>query len=330
MTIVENINQIILLLIFLILFRPFIKPFLKKLALKTKTELDEKIIDSIANPLWIFVAILVFDYIVSLFYHNIWVEQIFRTLEVIVGAWVLYRFIKPVIEFVESSPYAEEKMIRTVISVLENIIKILISFIVLLVVLSIWNIDVTPILASAGLIGITVGFALKDIIENILSGILIFLDPPFKVGDIVEVDGYLGEIREIGIRNTKIKTFDNRVVTIPNSSILKSDIVNYNLPDDIVRVSLKLGVSYDTDPSYVKKVILEEVISKINTILKYPEPQVLFLEFGDFALIFEIRFWVYLKDKLTTIDKVNTMIWKVFKEKGIDIPYPIRTIYLKQ
>ena len=72
------------------------------------------------------------------------------------------------------------------------------------------------------------------------------------------------------------------------------------------------------------------MISKIDTILKDPEPQVLFLEFGDFALIFEIRFWVYLKDKLTTIDQVNTMIWGVFKEKGIEIPYPIRTVYLKQ
>ena len=330
MTIVENINQIILLLIFLVLFRLFIKHFLRSLTLKTKTELDEKIIDSIANPLWILIAIIVLDYIVSLFYPSIWVKQVFRTIEIIVGAWVFYRFVRPILDFIEGSPYAEEKMVRTAIGVLGNIVKILVSFIVLLMILSVWHIDVTPILASIGLIGLIVGFALKDIIENILSGILIFLDPPFKVGDVVEVSGYLGEIREIGIRNTKIKTFDNRIVTIPNSDILKSKIVNYNLPDDIVRVSIKIGVSYDTDPSYVKKVILENVISKIDTILKDPEPQVLFLEFGDFALIFEIRFWVYLKDKLTTIDQVNTMIWEVFKEKGIEIPYPIRTVYLKQ
>jgi len=200
----------------------------------------------------------------------------------------------------------------------------------LLLILAAFNINITPILASAGLVGIAVGFALKDIIENLLSGLLIFLDPPFKVGDAVKIGEYGGTIVEIGLRHTKLKTWDGNIVTIPNSDIIKSRLLNFHLPNETVRVSLRIGVSYDANPEYVKKVILDEVLGKIDTILKEPEPQVLFMEFGDFALIFEVRFWVYTKDKMSTIDRVNTLIWKVFKEKGIEIPYPIRTIYLKK
>ena len=255
-------------------------------------------------------------------------SNLFRTAEVFIGAYIFYKVLSILLNYLEIYPNVEEKMLKTAINILENLSKILILFLAFLMVLSIWGIDITPLLASAGLFGLAVGFALKDIVQNVLSGILIFLDPPFKVGDIVEVDKYLGEVVDIGIRNTKIKTFDNRIITIPNSDILLSKIINYNLPNDIVRVSLKIGVSYDSDPEFVKNVIINDILKNVDTILPDPKPEVLFMEYGDSALIFEVRFWVYLKDKISTIDRVNTLIWKVFKEKDIEIPFPIRTVFL--
>jgi MscS family membrane protein len=311
--------------------RLFLKTMLEFITRRTKTELDNKIVRHIFNPLWLMIVLVLIEHATYLFYQSSTLQVIFKSLEVLVGAWLSINFIKPFLEYIEGSPYAEEKMVRTAINVLHNIVSIIIFFIAFLILLSLWKINITPILASVGLASIALGFALKDIVENVLSGILIFLDPPFKVGDIVDIGGEeLGEVVDIGIRNTKIKTFDNRIVTIPNSEVLKSKIINYNLPDDIIRVTVKIGVSYDTDPDYVKKVVMEDVLSKIEEILPSPKPQVLFVEFGDSALLFEIRFWVNIADRFTATDKVNTLIWKVFKEKKIEIPFPIRTVYLRK
>jgi len=313
----------------IIISRPLLRLILSYLANKTKTKFDDKIIRNVYNPLWVLISLIILEHATLLFIQNQTVVLVYKSLEILVGSWLAVDFIKPFLEYIEGSPYAEEKMVRTAINVLHNITSILIFFIAFLILLSLWNIDITPILASVGLASIAVGFAMKDIIENVLSGILIFLDPPFKVGDIVDMGGgELGEVVDIGIRNTKVKTFDNRIVTIPNSDVLKSRIINYNLPDDIIRITVKVGVSYDTDPEYVKEVVYKEVFPNVPEILDNPKPQVLFMEFGDCALLFEIRFWVNVADRIRVVDKVNTIIWKVFKEKGIEIPFPIRTVYL--
>ncbi len=323
--------EVILLFALAILYRPFIKPFLRKIASKTKTNLDDLIIDAVANPSWTLVWLIVIEIILRDFYPNATLIGVLKSLEIIVGSWLAYRFIHVFIEFFKSTKkrYLDEGLANTALSILDNISKILIGFIATMILLSYWNIDITPILASAGIAGIAIGFALKDILENVFAGILIFLDPPFRVGDIIQLDGLLGEIIEIGLRNTKIKTFDNNIISVPNSEILKAKLMNFNMPNDIVRVSLKIGVSYDTDPDLVKETVLE-ILKNNDKVLKDPEPQVLFMEFGDFALIFEVRFWVKLENKLSTIDEVNTTIWKVFKEKGIEIPFPIQTIYLRK
>jgi MscS family membrane protein len=217
---------------------------------------------------------------------------------------------------------------ETAVSVLNNLVKITLIFAALLYLLKIWRIDITPLLASAGIAGIIIGFALKDILENIFAGIILLLDPPFNVGDVVEIGDKKGRIISIGIRNTKIMLFDNTVISIPNSEVINSEIKNYTMPNDIVKIVLHIGTSYDDDPERVKRIILETV-KQIPGVLEYPEPKVFFVEFGDFALIYEIWVWVKFNDLYSIKDAINTRLWKALREQGVEIPYPIYTVYLR-
>ncbi len=314
-----------------ILLRPVYTGIAKRIVSLTKGDIDDKLYDALERPIWFAILIyLVFLAQEAIFPHTL-LSNILLTAVVALIAIALIRtgniLIKDVIgptRFVLTDP----KIKQTILTVIDNVVKAAIIFFALMYTLSIWGVDVTPILASAGIVGIVVGLALKDPLENLISGILMLTDPPFRVGDVVRIGDTMGEVKEIGLRNTKILTFDGDVVTIPNSSIIRMDVENYHMPSEKVRVRERIGVSYDTDPEHAKKVLMD-ILTSHPKILDDPAPQVLFLEFGDSALIMEIRFWVHMPDKMSTIDEVNTTIWKRFKEEGIEIPFPIRTVYLR-
>ncbi len=277
-------------------------------------------------PIAILAVLLAFGY-----YFHVESNPVVKTVAILLISYIAFVFLRSMIEELRLRLRTDERMLKTVIRVLNNIVLIFIVFVSLTTILSVWGINVIPLIASVGLTGIIVGFAAKDTINNIMSGILVFVDPPFGLGDIIELeDGNAGEVVDIGLRNTKIKTFDNRVITVPNYKVLQSTLINYNMPDDVVRVTVKVGVSYDADPDFVREVIYKDVLSSVSGVLKDPKPQVLFREFGDSALIFEVWVWTKVKDRIRVMDEVNTRIWKVFREKGIEIPYPIRTVYLRK
>ncbi len=316
---------------FAIVFRIFLKPLLRRLALRTKTTLDEKILDAVINPLWLVILMLIADYFVSVYGLPLWISHVGRSLIAVLLALILYRLSRIFLFDVlakRETPILDKRARETALHVVHNIIFAIIVFVTVSYVLFLWGIDVTPLLASAGIAGLAVGLALKDPLENFFYGILLALDPSFRVGDVVEIDGTLGTIHDIGLRNTKIVTFNGDLVTLPNATIARARIVNYHLPKDVVRVSVRVGASYDADPEEVKRTLVE-VAGNSPYVLKDPAPQALFLEFGDFALIYELRFWTKLSNKMAALDDVNTRIWKAFREKGIEIPYPITTVYMK-
>ncbi len=313
-----------------ILLRPLYTSLMKRFISITKSDLDDRLYYAVEKPIWYAVLLFLTSITLDHFFPNYIVRNLLLTATVALVGWSIIRASKVIISELSRGNFfkLDEKVRNTVAKVGENIVTALILFFTIIYSLSIWGVDVTPLLASAGLVGIVIGIALKDPIENLLSGILLLLDPPFRVGDAIRVGEYAGEVVEVGLRNTKIRTWDGDLVTVPNMSIVKTSVENFHLPDDKVRIHINVGVSYDADPEKVKEILLD-IARSHPKVLKDPEPQVLFLQFGDYALLFNLRVWVRVSDKMTTLSDLNTMVWKRFKEEGIEIPFPVRTVYLK-
>jgi len=191
-------------------------------------------------------------------------------------------------------------------------------------------------LAGLGIAGLAIGLALKDTLANILAGISIFADRYFKVGDVIKLEsGETGKVIDLGLRSTKIRTFDNEVIIVPNSQIAGGRLINFAKPELKARISLEIGVEYGSDPDKVKKVILE-VVNKLakkekHIITKDTPPGIFFKDMGAFALKFALKVWVTdYRVRYGIKDKLNTGIYKALNKEKIGIPFPTRTVYLKK
>ena len=326
-----DVYEALMLFVGAILFRLFLKPLLKSFALRTKTKLDEKIIDAITNPLWISVVLISINYFFNQYFPDKIVVNIIYSIVAVLVALMAYRLSKIFIFDVlgRAGKGIDAKTKKTALVVLNNLMLLIIAVITLAYIFSVFNIDISPLLASAGIAGLAIGLALKDPLENLFYGVMLALDPSFRVGDVVKIGETVGEVKEIGLRNTKILTFSGDLVSLPNSKVANSQVLNYHLPSDRVRNSIKIGVAYGTDPKKVKK-LLVKIAKSSKYVLNDPSPTALFLEYGDFALIFELRFWSLVSNRLDAIDDVNTRIWYEFKKNKIEIPFPITEVHLKK
>ncbi len=207
--------------------------------------------------------------------------------------------------------------------------KITIVTICIIIILSKFNIDVAPFVASIGIFGIAIGFAVKDSITDIIGGIFLALDHSIAAGDMVTIDDNIGIVKEVGLRNTKLLTPDNEIIVIPNSELSSKKYKNYVLPDPSFRVIVKFSVAYGADVDKVEEVI-NEALKTVDNILDDPPPQIMFTEMDDFSLNFEAKFWIPDYDaKVYKKMLVTKAIYKALNESEIAIPFPTHTIYLK-
>lgn len=185
-------------------------------------------------------------------------------------------------------------------------------------------------LASLGIAGIAVAFALQSTLGNIFGGISIILDKSVKVGDKIKLDdNTMGTVLRIGLRSTKILTFDNELMTIPSGKLADSKILNFLQPNPVVRAAIDFGVEYGSDTAEVRKIVLD-VIRKTPHVLKEPEPKVLMIEMADFALKFRVLFWVGEFDKKFDTKALATEeIYNALVKNKVGIPFPTRTVYLR-
>jgi len=212
-----------------------------------------------------------------------------------------------------------------------NLSIVVISAIAIYMVFQAWNIDMTAWLASAGIVGIAIGFAAKDTLANLFSGVFIMVDAPYKIGDFIVLDsGERGEVTHIGIRSTGILTRDDVEVTIPNSIMGNTKIINESGgPHKKYRIRVKVSVAYGTDVDLVRKVLLDVAI-KQSGICDTPEPRVRFRELGDSGLHFELLCWIdepVLQGR--SLDAMNEQVYKQFLIEGIEIPYNKQDLYIK-
>jgi len=209
-------------------------------------------------------------------------------------------------------------------------IKLILLSILIWLFMALWNIDGTAWLASAGVIGIAVGFAARDTLANLISGVSIIADAPYKIGDYIVLDtGERGVVTELGMRSTRLLTRDDVEISIPNAVMGNAKITNESGGPAIEhRIRIPIGVAYGTDPKKVVEV-LEGVATANAMILDYPPPRVRMREFGESSLNFELLGWIHLPEQRGLARHLVLMeIDQHFREEGIHIPFPQRDIHV--
>ncbi|MEX1350606.1 MAG: mechanosensitive ion channel family protein [Desulfobacterales bacterium] len=192
------------------------------------------------------------------------------------------------------------------------------------------GIPVNAVFASAGIAGFAVAMAAKDTLSNLFGGVTIFMDRPFRPGDYIVLDNTeRGEVVQIGLRSTRIQTRDDVMITIPNSIITSTKIVNQSSPKPMFRVRVKIGVAYGSDIRQVETILVEQVRSNPQA-AQNPKPRVRFRKFGDSSLDFELLCWAKRPhDRGRLMHGLNTGIYNAFAKAGIEIPFPQRDLHLK-
>ena len=195
-----------------------------------------------------------------------------------------------------------------------------------------WHVNLTSWLASAGVLGIAVGFAAKDTLANFISGVFILVDAPYKVGQYIIIDGETrGVVTDIGIRSTRILTRDNVEVTVPNAVIGNAKIINESSgPSPKMRVRINASVAYGSDVDRVKEILLA-CSQGVAHASEDQEPVVRFVAMGESSLDFQILVWVkHPVFRGRVVDEINTRTYKALNEAGIAIPFPQRDLHIKE
>ncbi len=199
-----------------------------------------------------------------------------------------------------------------------------------IMILSIFELEVGPFLASLGVIGFAIGFAIKDTLANIIGGIVLILDHSFAVGDKVTIDGDTGIITEVGFRNTKITNYDHEVIVIPNNELTNKKFKNYVLPDPTIRVVVNFGVSYGSDVDKVEEVVMK-VLESVEERCIDPGPIVVFDKMDDFSLNYEAKIWIpSYSDQYSMRIRLTKMVYKALVENDISIPFPTHTVHIEK
>ncbi|MGH1541462.1 MAG: mechanosensitive ion channel family protein [Arenicella sp.] len=194
-----------------------------------------------------------------------------------------------------------------------------------------WQIDLTAWFASAGIAGVAIGFAAKDTLANLFSGVFILADAPYRVGDTVLLDsGERGEITHIGLRSTRMFTTDHAEITIPNSIMGNTKVVNQSGGfHKKARIRAPIGVAYGEDIDQVRQVLMK-LAQDNSEVCSMPEPRVRFRQMGASSLDFELLFWIdNAQFKGRVLDAINTDIYNTFNELGIEIPYSKQDVYIR-
>ena len=312
--------------------------WMKRWAKVTVTSVDDKILTELGHPVFYIILIYGLDYAVSRLPFNnrlmVGLRGLIFTIGIFVVTLIIYRVGMTLLDW-----YGEKlrkrkstaNLVREFIPLTKRVTSIAIFTLAGIVILKHFNYDAWSLLTAMGVGSLAIGLAAKETLTNMISGFSIMIDRPFHPGDRIELaSGQIGDVEEIGLRSTRIKTFDHTILVVPNSSLVNASLINYCYPDFKVKVRVKVGVAYGTDIERVKRIMLE-ITRKVPAILQDPPPGVYFTDFGDFSLDLLMIFWVEeYTQAFEAKDRVNTMIHERFAQEGIDIPFPIQTVYLKK
>ncbi len=320
----------------------FLRNLKDRLAIRTKTELDDDIIKTVMRPLFWFIIVIGFvvltDHLTRTFPDQVgWVDKYANGILWVIGATLItvtaMRLVnvfgmwltKNVAERADARMYAE------FLPLFNRALRMVTFVVALLIILDHFNIDVKGLLTVLGVGSLAIALAAKDTIENMISGFIIMVDRPFRVGDRVTLSsGERCDVYHIGLRSTRFITFENTLIILPNRELLTSKIENISYPDSQIRLKVNIGVAYGSDIDKVRNIILQ-CASEHPKVLKTPEPKVHLVGLGDSSVDFSLRGRAAaITDQWRTQNELREMIYEKLNKADIEIPFPQRTVWLKQ
>ena len=317
----------------------FIKFILIGLAKKTKTLFDDRLIQIVRRP-FLFIIIL-YGSIQSVFKLHFIIGFQFYILQVsifvffIVSIYIIYKVYNETLEAWTMKKGGETSMFGAVLKPILK--KIGVSIILVggfIFALNASGIQVTALLAGAGIMGLVIAFAAQDTLSNFFSGIHLLLDRPFKIGDVIYMEpGKYWRVENVGMRSTRLYSiFDHELVIMPNNSVANQKIINIVKPDAKIRKKIKISVAYGTDLKKVSKILLE-IAKKHPNVVKEKDfqPLIRLTDFGESGIEFSINLWIdEVMNQWVVLSDVRMEIDERFKKENITIPFPQRTVWINQ
>ena len=310
--------------------------FAKSLAARTKSGLDDILIDKLEEPIIYGIVILGFYWGFTRLHFNESVDSffanVFMILFILNVTWLIARVIDSLIEeyIVPIVTKSESDLDDQLLPILRKTIKAVLWIFGIVIALSNSGFDVAALIAGLGIGGLALALAAQDTVKNIFGGIMVFLDKPFKIKDRIKVNGMDGVVEEIGVRSTRLRTLEGRLITIPNGQFSDNAVENVSL-EPTRKVNISLGLTYDTTPEQMENAmnIIKDII-KANSKVE-DDALVAFNAWGDFAMGIQVIYYISSPDFIFSAQsEINLEMLKLFNAEGLEFAFPTQTIYKKE
>jgi small-conductance mechanosensitive channel len=316
-----------------------IRAFLPRIVRRTQTTFDDQSLAKIANDIRRLVVFLALQVATSrLTFVRAGLKAFFGDVYFVIGLFlavlIAFRLIALADDWARRRSMAKDhnvELLEGVTVLLTRVGRVVVAILGLMFLLAYFGVDVTALAAALGLGGLAITLAAQDTIADIIAGVIILVDRPFRVGDRIEIQGAntWGDVLDIGLRTTRIRTRDNRVIILPNSTISSHQVTNYSYPDPSYRSETHLSVGSAADLETVRRLIVE-TIAGIGGVLTDKPIDALYIEMGDYGAIFRVRWWIETYMNRTLIlDQVHTALQVAFDEAGIPFASTTRNVRLQ-
>lgn len=312
-----------------IIYKKVITPIVQK----TKNKLDDAIFNALESPLKFSIALIglwiAIHNISTSVHYSSKIDNAYRILIILNITWFVARLCSNLISIYWTSASSTGRINR-ISPIINRTILVVIWIVGLFTALSNIGVNISAMLGTLGIGGIAFALAAQDTIKNIFGAFTILTDKPFSIGDTVRVDGHEGTIIDIGIRSTKMRNHDKRIITFPNYKMADTSVVNISA-EPMRRIVMKLGLTYDTTPEQMTRAIT--ILKEIPTKVKHVSPNDLaadFTDFADSALIITFIYFIEKRGSVSTVkSNVNMEILKAFNQAGLAFAFPTQTIYIE-
>jgi MscS family membrane protein len=309
--------------------------FERRVASKTETDLDDHVARMVRRGLQI-------SAVAWALWRVFIVWEMPRAAAVVDAFWIaalafpLSAFVGKALESVEGRlvEKTESTLDDTALPLLNSVLRFLIVVFGIVLGLDRIGLNITPLLAGAGVMGLALSLAAKDTLSNLIAGVLLILDRPFQIGDRIELwsspaeTGSWGDVIEIGLRATKIVNPDNLVIVVPNNEIMRRDIVNYTMSGSRIRLRIPIDVEYDSDLDFTKELVLGAAAEVVG-VCEDPGPVVILRGFGPSEVKLQLRVWIEdARQRRAIADEITGKVVERFAKAGLSMPYPKRDVYL--
>jgi len=312
-----------------------IRRWLPKLVRRTPTEFDDRFLEAFGGNLrWLVVVLLLTFSTKRLAFLGAGVKMflgdVYFILGLVICFHITWRLVDLAAEWYRERLAEEERLddLDPVIVLLVRLSRLVVMVIGLAILLSHFGVSIIGFAAVLGVGGLAISLAAQDTIADAIAGFIILVDRPFRMGDRIEIQevGTWGDVMEIGLRTTRIRTLDNRMVIVPNSIIGQNQVINYTFPDPRYRIQTHVGIAYGTDIETARRLIVDTV-RQLEGVLPDKPVDALYHEMGDSAMIFRVRWWnESYTDTRRIIDQVHTALQETLDAAGIKMPYPTEAV----